>query len=487
MIPELRPYQLDLVQRLRAARGNGARIVVMQAATGAGKTSIAAHIAKQAVSKGSQVLFLVHRRKLVDQISSRLEEFQVNHGIVMRGEKPYSAAVQVASRDTILSRCFTHEWIGLPQAHLVIVDEAHRAAAEDSEYRRILANYPNATILLMTATPVGPDGKGLGPWAQAIECAASTSQLIKDGFLVPVKCIAPDRKVKRGKTIRGICGDLVESWKQYAEGLPTVLFCSRVQHSLDAVDSFKAAGIPFAHVDADTDDDERDRIFEQLEAGKLKGVANVGIIKEGVDIPCLGCCQFWMDPAGRVAFLQGVGRIMRPFPGKTHGVLIDHAGACFRHGFPDEDTEWTLEGNTDEAFKKKKDANETEKLLYCKACELMFHGTLACPQCGKMPSKPPKSIFAPPPVDASDELLVEADRKQKTDPFSIDEKIKHWKVCLGAAAARNGSLGQAAQIYKRKYNEFPRNDFPYMPERWEWQKKVIEKFPGFDRKRKAKT
>jgi DNA repair protein RadD len=486
VIPNLRPYQLDLYERLRAARGRGARIIVAQMATGGGKTSVAAFIAKKATEKGKRVLFLVHRRRLVNQISERLNEFEVSNGIIMRGERPFgSALVQVASRDTILSRCFTHIWTGLPPADLVFVDEFHHAADPGSEYRRILEQYPAATILGLTATPVGPDGRGMGPWAQAIECAAPTSQLVLDGWLVPVKCYAPDRKKGRGgKYKRGIGGDLVESWKAYAEGLPTVLFVSRVKHSHDATEAFCQAGIPFAHVDADTPDDERDRLFEELATGKLKGISNVGIAKEGFDVPEIGCIQWFMDPSGRVAFIQGNGRAMRPSANKKAAVLIDHAGAVFRHGFPDEDTEWTLEGNADVDFKAKKDRGLTEQAQYCAKCELLYHGQLACPQCGRAPSKPPRSIFAPPPQDSTDELLVEADRNGDRSVYEREEKIKHWFRCLGVAASRNGTFAMASAIYRKKYNEWPSEDFPC---RARYDLRVSEVYPKFKRGRKDAT
>lgn len=482
MIPQLRDYQLDLVERIRASRRNGNRIIAVQAMTGAGKTSVASHIVKEAVAKGSESLLLVHRRRLVEQISSRLEEFQVNHGIIMAGEKGYgSAPVQVASRDTIMSRVFRNEWTGLPPAKLIIVDEAHRAASPDSDYRKILEHYPKATILLFSATPVGPDGKGLGPWAHDIVCAAKTSELIKAGHLVPVKCYAPDRKMNRGKVkTRGVAGDLVESWKEFAENQPTVLFTSRVAHSMDSVDTFNKAGIPAAHMDADTEDWRREEIFEQLESGLLKVISNVGIIKEGVDIPCLGCCQIYMEMDGRVAFLQAVGRIMRPFPGKTYGILIDHAGAIFRHGFPDEDTEWTLEGNANEDFKKKHDEGKTEKVNYCKPCEMLFSGP-TCPQCHRTPTKPPRSIFAPPPIDRTNEILTEAERGGIEAIYSHDEKIKHWKRCLGMVAQRNGAFGQASVIYKQKYQEWPGNDFPFNPGYGHSKTKVLDLYPQFKR------
>lgn len=484
MIPVLRDYQVDLTRRVRDRRGEGKRIIIAQATTGAGKTVWACDLAKRAADKGNYVLFLVHRRKLVDQISSTLVDFQVDHGVLMRGDRPSVASVQVASRDTLLSRCIRNEWLGLPGADLVIVDEAHHAADPQSEYRRILEQYPRATIILLSATPVGPDGRGLGPWAQAIECAAPTTQLVKDGFLVPVKCFAPERKKKGKKYLRGIAGDLVESWKLYGEGRPTVLFCSRVQHSQDAVSAFQANGIPAAHMDADTPDDERDRIFDQIRDGKIRVLSNVGIVGEGVDVPELGCCQLFCEVNGRVKFLQCCGRIMRPAEGKAYGILIDHSGAVFRHGFPDEDTEWTLTGNVDSEFQAKHDAGETEKAFYCKHCELAYHGTECCPQCGRKPVKPPRSIFAPPPVEARNEILTEAERDGRGE-WSRDQKVQHWLRCLGVAASRDGTFGQAGMIYKQKYGEFPKDDFPAMPQRWQWKRKVADVYPNFQRRRRA--
>jgi superfamily II DNA or RNA helicase len=483
VIPTLRDYQIELTNRVRAQVARGKRIIVAQATTGAGKTVWAADLARQAYQKGKFVLFLVHRRRLVNQISSTLVDFQVPHGILMRGERASVESVQVASRDTLLSRCVRNQWVGMPGADVVIVDEAHHAADPQGEYRRILAQYPRAVIILLSATPVGPDGRGLGPWAQAIECAAPTAELIRQGYLVPVKCYAPERRRKGKKFLRGIAGDLVESWKQYAEGRPTVLFCSRVQHSLDAVAAFQAQGITAAHIDADTPDAERDRIFAEVAAGRITVLANVGIVGEGVDVPELGCCQLFCEVNGRVKFLQACGRIMRPSPGKSYGILIDHSGAVFRHGFPDEDTAWTLEGNVDAEFKARHDRGETERAFYCKHCELAYHGTEFCPQCGRKPVKPPKSIFAPDPVRPANELLVEAQRGGDRAVYECEERVKHWMRCLATAKAKNGTFGMAAQIYKRKYNAWPDDDFPCMPERWQWQAKVADVYPDFGRRR----
>lgn len=477
MIPALYPFQSRANDDVHNSARNGHKVIVLQSPTGSGKSTMGADLVKRAIAKQRRVLFIVHRRRLVDQFSERLFDFEVDHGLLMAGKSlRRECLVQVASRDTLLAREFE-----LPPADLVIVDEGRHAAAP--ECRKLLTPYDGKHIILLDATPVMPDGRGLGPWAQDIVIAAKVTDLVRDGFLVPVKCFAPDRAGKKASR-RGVAGDLVESWKEYAEGKPTVLFCSRVGHSRDACEAFNAEGIAAVHVDADTPDEERDWAFAGLADGSVQVVSNVGIIKEGVDIPCLVCCQIYMEMNSRTGFLQACGRIMRPFPGKTHGILIDHAGAVFRHGFPDEDSEWTLTGNADADFEQAHNDGLTEKPLYCKKCELVYHGQPQCPQCGLHPSKPPKSIFAPDPVDASNELLTEVERVAR-DTHRQDEMIRHWVRCVATAANRKGSFGMAAQIYKRKYNTWPGDNFPYMPQSRRWKVAVTDVYPGFIKKARA--
>ena len=470
MIAGLRPFQLSACDRVVEAVRHGSRVTILQSPTGSGKSTMGADLVARALARGKRILFIVHRRRLVDQFSDRLNDYHLGHGIIMRGRHLMPGQLcYVASRDTLLA-----DGCEIPPADLVIVDEGRHAASP--EFRALLKPFEEsgARVILLDATPVGPDGRGLGPWAQAMVIADTTTRLIADGYLVPVKCYAPDRAKRNGQVrTKGVSGDLVASWERYSERLPTVLFTSRVQHSTDAVDEFNRAGIPAAHVDAQTPDDTREAIFQGLKHGQYLVVSNVGIIKEGVDIPCLGCVQFFMDISGRVAFLQGCGRIMRPYPGKSHGVLIDHAGAVFRHGFPDEDTHWSLDGNVDEEYRKHHDDGETPGARYCSQCELLYHDSAECPQCGRLPEKPPRSIFAPNPVDTTNELLTEAERRVATSSNGDrSERIQHWYRCLAVARKRNGTYGMAAQVYRRKYGSWPEESFPSMPERWEWKHRV---------------
>src|SRR5262249_49647434 len=82
---QLRPYQLDVVERLEQALGATAARVLVVAPTGSGKTVIAAEIINRAVAKYRTVLFLAHRREIIMQTSAKLVAAGVRHGIIMAG------------------------------------------------------------------------------------------------------------------------------------------------------------------------------------------------------------------------------------------------------------------------------------------------------------------------------------------------------------------------------------------------------------------
>jgi DNA repair protein RadD len=468
----LRDYQKDVIDRVRARLREGCRRVLIQAPTGAGKTTVSSEIVRCAAEKGKRSLFLAHRRRLVQQKCDRLEDFGVPYGVLMSDDprRRPSAPAQVASRDTLLSRG------GLPPADLIIVDEARHGMSDG--YAGLLAAYPDAVVIGLDATPARSDGRGLGDFYQAIECTAPTSQLIRDGHLVPVRCYAPDR----GKGARrGLTGDPVANWRLYAEGRPTVLFTTRVAESRAAVEAFNAAGVPAEHIDARTPDDGpdgRDAVVERLRSGRTKVVSNCAIWTEGVDVPELSCCQLLRVAGSYVLFAQCVGRVMRPAPGKADAVLIDHSGACLKHGLPGQDVEWTLSPSesVDQRNAKARKEGKRARPVVCPKCFFLFTGCVVCPACGH--KLPRRSL----PAETRHELLVEV-LGSMTPEQRREREVRDWRHFLAVAHNRGGTLAQAQQMWRKEHGKWPDGGLPMPPAQHLLRRPVSEVYPECVRRR----
>src|SRR5438477_12418668 len=234
--PALRPYQSDVIARIWSAIEDAKRRVLLVAPTGSGKTVVAGAVVADAVARGMSVVFLAHRRELVTQASRKLHEVGIDAGIILPGfPMRLSEAVPVASIASLHARAIRSSTIGLPEANLVIVDEAHHCPART--YRRILEAYPNAIVIGLTATPCRGDGRGLGNVFEVLIECPDVAELTRDKFLVPAKLYAPTTPDLKGiPTARGdyveaalaermdkprLVGDAVEHWHPPGAPRPT--------------------------------------------------------------------------------------------------------------------------------------------------------------------------------------------------------------------------------------------------------------------------
>ncbi|MGQ9814240.1 MAG: DEAD/DEAH box helicase family protein [Candidatus Roseilinea sp.] len=350
----LRPYQEQAINTTRAKIAAGVRRILLTAPTGAGKTCIAAGIVLSAVAKGKRVLFLAHRRELIDQTVNKLVDAGVpNLGVIMAGNKlrNASAPVQVASIQTLIRR-------ELPPADLIIIDEAHRANARS--YLSVVANYPDATIIGLTATPERTDGKGLDDLFDDMVTVETVPNLIKQGFLIkPTYYVGPTADLSGVRTTHGdydehqlaeamdrpkLTGDIITNWKRLANGKPTAVFAVNVAHAEHLVAEFRAAGVSAAMVCGKTPRAQREAIIADWREGYIQVVVNILVFVEGFDFPGMECVVLARPTQSVSLYLQAVGRVMRPAPGKTSALVLDHAGCYQLHGLPHIEREWTLEG-----------------------------------------------------------------------------------------------------------------------------------------------
>lgn len=386
----LRPYQEDIIGAARHHMMAGRRTILLQAPTGSGKTMLTAHMLKTAAEKGMPSFFVVHRRELIKQSIRTFDSVGVPHGVVAAGfiDDPRHL-VQICSVNTLARR-----WHKLKKPKLVIWDEAHHCAA--AGWSTIHRALPDAFHIGLTATPERLDGTGLGKWFEVMVKGPSVSWLIERGFLAPYKLFAPTNLNMSGVHTRmgdfvkselsdvmdrpSITGDAVREYKRLASGKRAVVFCVSVEHSKHVVSQFAAAGFNAEHVDGETPTDQRDASIRRFERGETQVLSNVDLFGEGFDLPSLEVSILLRPTQSLGLYLQQVGRSLRPSPGKDHALILDHAGNCARHGLPDEEREWTLEGRP---RRERSDKTTNVSVKVCPKCfAAQFPGKPACLYCG---------------------------------------------------------------------------------------------------------
>jgi superfamily II DNA or RNA helicase len=487
--PGLRPYQLDVMARLEAEIAAGCRRVCLVAPTGSGKTVIAAALIR-AARRGERALFLVHRRELTVQSSRKLHDVGVDHGIIQAGfpSRPQAPA-QVASIQTLHARAIRGSKIELPPADIVFVDKCHHIRART--YREILEYYPNTVVIGLTATPCRGDGRGLGNVFEMLVESASVVERIRQGHLVGTGFYAPVRpnlkgvKVRRGDYVEGelaermdqpkLVGDIVEHWRRLGERRRTVVFATGVAHSLHIRDEFRRSGVRAEHINGTTPIEERDAILAQLAAGEINVISNCMVLTEGWDRPEVSCLVLARPTKSLGLYLQMAGRVLRSFAGKANALILDHAGAVFEHGFPDEEIVWTLSEDR-RAENRVHGANghsPAPALIPCPECSAIRRVGRACPACGWLPTRKPKPV---PVADGElrrvsrDQVPIAARRLRLPDRASrdrkptnereiappIDERLAFHRQLTWIAKKRDYKPGWVAQKYREKFGEWPR-------------------------------
>jgi DNA repair protein RadD len=394
---KLRDYQSRIIDDVRAALRRSRR-VLLQSPTGSGKTALATFMSGETSRRGGSVWFVCHRAELIAQTSGTFRKFGIDHGIIAAGHAlNLKKDVQICSIDTIKNRLMT-----LDGPSLIIFDECHHLGA--AGWRRVQDHYPDAFNVGLSATPQRLDGKGLDQNFDEIILGPSVSWLIQNGHLSPYRAYAPSApdmsnvKKRMGDFVRAeaeqvmdrptLTGDAIAHWRKYADGMRSVAFAVTIAHSQHIAAQFNAAGIPAAHLDGGTPRSERSRIVSDFADGKIKILSNVDLFGEGFDLSAIAQrdvtidCVMQLRPTQSLALhLQQVGRALRPGEGKT-AIILDHAGNIHRHGLPDDEREWSLEG----AQKKKKAANDNEPPppVTCPGCfgQIRRPTPPACPYCG---------------------------------------------------------------------------------------------------------
>ncbi len=422
---QLRPYQITDVDRIRQAFRSGHRRVLYQLSTGGGKTVTYSDICQKTAKNCARTYILEHREELIKQTSDKLFEFGVPHGIVSPEFSHTGDHIQVCSVQTIVRRLDK-----MPDPALIVVDEAHHSTA--GTWTKILNEWPNAYVLGVTATPCRTDGRGMGDHYDHLICGPSMRELISLGYLSAPKMFAPNftpdlsgirriagdydkSAIERLIDTPTITGDAVEHYKRLGHGKPGLVFCISIAHAQHVAATFRAAGFRAESVDGKMDKTKRRAVLDGLRNGSLDLVMSCDLISEGLDVPGVYVVIMLRPTDSLSLYLQQIGRGLRIAPGKTHAVILDHVGNCFRHGMPDEDRVWTLEGK--KKGEKKGDTEFVKPTRRCPNCLSIHYWAAVCPNCGTAYSpeeKPPRQV-AGTLEEISPERVAEIARKRRIE------------------------------------------------------------------------
>lgn len=460
----LRPFQQKAINELRDWIRASSKRLLLVAPTGAGKTTIAAAMIHSAIAKGSKILFIAHRKELIDQASARLDGLGVDHGIIMANhwrDRPH-LPVQVASVQTVIRR-------DLPFVpDIVIIDEAHRAAGRS--YEEVVDSCGSPVVIGLTATPIRSDGKGLGGklFNQMVQCP-QIKDLIGMGYLVPPETYSHAGADLSGVAKRGgdydaqqldaavnkpkLVGNVVTHWKELANDRRTVVFAVSISHSRAICREFKLAGVEAEHLDGSTPKHEREGILRRLSDGDTQVVVNCAVLTEGWDCPVVSCCVIARPTLSIGLYLQMAGRALRTHEGKTNCLIIDHGGCCMRLGLVTSKRDWSL--SEDRKKKKSQSVDYADDIKVCPDCGKVHDlSDLFC-DCGYVFSLRDKEIAHEPGrlQKITEEFFAQATDRQRRKRY---ENLLYEQHTKSKRTGEPYSKGYAFMKFKSEFRDRPK-------------------------------
>lgn len=376
-----------------------------------------AEIARRTTKNNNRVMFLIHRKEVLDQAVKTFKEQDVKMNLTTMG----------------MVQTLTRRVDKLSTPDVILVDEAHHALAKS--YQRILSKFPKSIVLLFTATPHRTGRMQLDQIADDIIVGQSIHELTDKGFLAPFRYFQPpddfdSKLLKRGSTgdftnesmqeamSTRIFGHIVKQYKRIASGMQAVVYTYSIDSAHKIAAEFNESGITARSVNGKTPQDMRDHIVRMFRDQRIKILVNVNLFTEGVDLPNVDCVIMARPTASLALYLQFSMRCLNPRPGKT-AIIIDHANNFKTFGYPDDDRDWK---KAIKSGKQKSKTLLTDPGLSIVTCDYCFAVVKAsevkdgkCPICGK-----PIKVHEAKPV--SDVDLIEASKERQN---TIREIVKN--------------------------------------------------------------
>ena len=344
MLFEPRGAQIEALCALESARAEGAVKGLVQAATGVGKTYLAAFDSR----RYERVLFVAHREEILKQAARSFrnvrhsDEYGFFDGKTKCTDKPviFASVATLGNAQYLNDRYFPVDYF-----QYIVVDEFHHAVTD--QYRRIVDYFKPEFLLGLTATPERMDGRSIYEICDYnVPYEISLKEAINKGMLVPFHYYGiydetdyASLHVVRGRydekelneTYIGNVHRHEMIYKYYCKyGSRRALgFCCSREHAEEMAKDFSMRGVRAAAVYSGEQGEyalERSSAIQQLNEGKIRVIFSVDMFNEGVDIASLDMVMFLRPTESPVVFLQQLGRGLRTFRGKQYLTVLDFIG-----------------------------------------------------------------------------------------------------------------------------------------------------------------
>lgn len=344
LLYEPRGAQIEALCALEDTRAEGAKRALVQAATGVGKTYLAAFDSKSY----ERVLFVAHREEILKQAAASFRNVRnsEDYGFFTGEEKSTDKSVIFASVATLgRSEYLSEKYFAPDYFQYLVIDEFHHAVNE--QYQRIVKYFKPQFLLGLTATPERMDGRNIYELCDYnVPYEISLKDAINKGMLVPFHYygIYDDTDYSGLHLIRGRYDEkeLNETYignvhrhdliyKYYCKyGSKKALgFCCSRAHAEEMAKEFCERGIPSVAVYSNangTYSEERGKAIEKLKSGEIRVIFSVDMFNEGIDITSVDMVMFLRPTESPIVFLQQLGRGLRRSKGKEYLNVLDFIG-----------------------------------------------------------------------------------------------------------------------------------------------------------------
>ncbi|MGD3155778.1 DEAD/DEAH box helicase [Staphylococcus warneri] len=414
---QLRDYQNELIDGIYQSISKGNKRIMVQSPAGSGKSVTMSEVARRATDKGNRVLFVVHRRELVNQIKETFIANSVDMNLC-----------HVGMVQTINNRVKKGSE---PKPTIILVDEAHHSLAKT--YLNIFEHFSDAYVIGFTATPWRMSNKGFTDVFQDLILGKTVRWLIDNNRLAPFKYYSVnlmDSDILTHNSTgdfsndsitkamqKTIYGDVIKHYKKFAEGKKTIVYTHNVESSINVAERFNKEGYKALQVDGKTPKAQRELAMELFRKGEINILVNAELYGEGVDVPDCQCVILLRPTESLTLFIQQTMRSMRYQPNKQ-AIIIDHVGNWYRHGLPDSEHDWQIYF---EGTKKKGKSNDAIPIKECPECFSVIESAYTiCPECG----------FEFPKEEQQDyELMENAELEEVTEDKVIQLNLKTAEEC----------------------------------------------------------